>query len=141
MKYVEYITRVLKEEKAQEIEMAAVGQAITNLMVISSVLAEYLEFLHRVNVFAFKPCEYCMSGNENKSKEERMLSSDELFKILKEHQGEGDENSLRLNCKKAKGNHYVITFCQRVSITDIYNHKEPGYMKPKDIPLKGITLE
>ena len=40
--------------------MAAVGQAITNLMLTSSILSEYIEFLHRFNYFAFKPCEYCM---------------------------------------------------------------------------------
>lgn len=77
MKYVEYITKLLGEEKTKEVEIAAVGQAITNLMLTSSILAEYVEFLYRVNSFAFKPCEYCM-GPYNGVKDERMLSSEEV---------------------------------------------------------------
>ena len=59
LKYAEHIARALEEDRAKEVELAAVGHAITNLMLTSSILADYLEFLHRVNIFAFKPCEYC----------------------------------------------------------------------------------
>lgn len=53
------ISKQLLTYKAREVEMAAVGNAITNLLLTSSILSEYLEFLHRVNTFAFKPCEFC----------------------------------------------------------------------------------
>lgn len=59
LKYAQHIANTLQDPSVKEIELAAVGQAITNLMLTSSILADYLEFLHRSNNFSFKPCEYC----------------------------------------------------------------------------------
>src|SRR5258708_7744991 len=54
----------LLQAKDEEVELAAVGNAITNLLLTSSILAEYLEYLHRLNTFAFKPCEYCTANDK-----------------------------------------------------------------------------
>jgi len=62
------------------VELAAVGQAITNLMLTSSIVADYLEFLHRVNIFAFKPCEYCTPSDAT-FKEEKLLNYDEIVDL------------------------------------------------------------
>jgi hypothetical protein len=52
-----------------------------------------------------------------------------------------DEAALLLDCKRSKGNHYVITFCQKMSLNDIYNHNDPGYMAPHNIPHVKFTLD
>jgi hypothetical protein len=157
-----------------------VGHAITNLMQTSSMLSEYVEFLHRLNIFAFKPCEYCTvirddlafnsskkkddldkesdkaqksatkdslevtDGSNIKDKEKQMtVSFDEIAKLYLSLDGtssQGDENAIQGDCSKAYGKHFVITFCQRMSLNDIYDHDDPGYLAPHDIPNKRCSL-
>jgi hypothetical protein len=116
--------------------MAAVGQAITNLMLTSSILSEYIEFLHRTNSFKFKACEYCTPTEH----ENGLLSYQEIAdKFLTSCEG---EDLLQTDCRRSRGNHFVITYCQKLSLINIAaDHSEPGYMKPHDIPHKGFNLE
>lgn len=62
--------------------MLGVGQAITTLLHISSLISEYIEFVRRLNTFAFKPCEYCTADSE--SLEENKLNDkyDPKAKVL-----------------------------------------------------------
>ena len=59
VRYAEFITYLLKEKRYKEIELLGVGQAISTLLHVSSLVGEYIEFLKRLSTFAFKPCEYC----------------------------------------------------------------------------------
>jgi hypothetical protein len=144
--YAERIAHKMLNEGATEVELTAVGHAITNLLQTSSMLAEYVEFLHRLNMFAFKPCHFCtdLTHNfENFKHSEKLLTQDEVSAICASKPGEDIkvEKTIEAECSRSYGNHFMITFCQRMSTKDIYDHKDPGYIAPMDIPNKRVTLQ
>jgi len=70
-----------------------------------------------------------------------MLTCDEI-NDLRKNNGEDDraESYIEMTCRNSYGNHYVVMFCQRLCLKDIYDHSDPGYMTPKDIHTKRTPL-
>lgn len=50
-------------------------------MQTSSLLGEFVEFLHRLNIFAFKPCEFCTETPQSDSKDVQNDTKEEKEKL------------------------------------------------------------
>jgi len=91
-------------------------------------------------MFAFKPCEYCTTQDAIKKEDGTEMTYDELCELFNQESNYSEE-VLAQSCKRAHGKHFVITYCQKVSLQDIYDHNAPGYLEPNQTHVKGISLE
>ena len=60
------------EPKILEVQIKAVGSAIINMLQTTCLLGDSDNRLHRLNNFAFKPCDHC---TRNDYTEEELISS------------------------------------------------------------------
>ena len=59
--YAMIARRLLEDEKAPSIVITACGQAIYNLLKVSSILSEHMPSLHKVSRISYSNCKTCIS--------------------------------------------------------------------------------
>lgn len=110
-------------EHEQEIILAACGYTVEKLFLVSSVLSEKIECLFRLNKIIANECMTCYKRCKKTGKP--YPDRDSLIMQAMSAMGTEEYSTLH-KCNKVGGFPFLITFTQRMSLTNIYTQEDPG---------------
>jgi hypothetical protein len=125
------------QDHESEVILAACGYTVEKLFLVSSILSEKIECLFRLNKTIVNECMTCINicryHKRNYPEKEELI--DRAFFAM----GAEDYSTLH-KCNKPEGFPFLITFTQRISLSNIYDPEDPGYVQPLSV-CSSLTLD